>query len=74
MTAYFEALDLLGDTGKPAVAGVQGVCAAGGNELVSACDRVVADETARFTQLEAGVGATAAGGGRWRPTTPAHCG
>ncbi|UPM43427.1 enoyl-CoA hydratase/isomerase family protein [Halocatena salina] len=63
MTAYFEALDLLRDTGKPAVAGVQGICAAGGNELVSACDLVVADETARFTQPEAGVGATAAGGG-----------
>jgi len=63
MTAYFEALDLLRETGKPVVAGVHGICAAGGNELVSACDLIVAEETARFTQPEAGVGATAAGGG-----------
>ena len=63
MTAYFEALDILRDTGKPVVAGVHGVCAAGGNELVSACDLIVAEESARFTQPEAGVGATAAGGG-----------
>lgn len=63
MTAYFEALDHLRETGKPVVAGVQGICAAGGNELVSACDLIVAEEPARFTQPEAGVGATAAGGG-----------
>lgn len=63
MTAYFEALDILRDTGKPVVAGVHDICAAGGNELVSACDLVVAEESARFTQPEAGVGATAAGGG-----------
>jgi len=63
MTAYFEALDLLRETGKPVVAGVHGTCAAGGNELVSACDLIVAEESARFTQPEAGVGATAAGGG-----------
>ena len=63
MTAYFEALDLLRKTGKPVVAGVHGTCAAGGNELVSACDLIVAEESARFTQPEAGVGATAAGGG-----------
>lgn len=63
MTAYFEALDHLRETGKPVVAGIQGICAAGGNELVSACDLIVAEESARFTQPEAGVGATAAGGG-----------
>lgn len=63
MTAYFEALDVLRDTGKPVVAGVHGICAAGGNELVSACDLIVAEESAEFTQPEAGVGATAAGGG-----------
>jgi enoyl-CoA hydratase/carnithine racemase len=63
MTAYFEALDILRDTGKPVVAGVHGICAAGGNELVSACDLIVAEESAEFTQPEAGVGATAAGGG-----------
>ena len=63
MTAYFEALDILRDTGKPVVAGVQGICAAGGNELASACDLIVAEKSARFTQPEVGVGATAAGGG-----------
>ncbi len=63
MTAYFETLDLLRQTGKPVVAGVHGICAAGGTELISACDLIVADETARFTQPEVGVGATAAGGG-----------
>jgi enoyl-CoA hydratase len=63
MTAYFEALDILRDTGKPVVAGVQGICAAGGNELASACDLIVAEASARFTQPEVGVGATAAGGG-----------
>lgn len=63
MTAYFEALELLRETGKPVVAGVHGICAAGGNELVSACDLIVAESSARFTQPEAGVGATAAGGG-----------
>jgi len=63
MTAYFEALDVLRDTGKPVVAAVEGTCAAGGNELVSACDLIVAGESARFGQPEVGVGSTAAGGG-----------
>ncbi len=63
MTAYFDTLDLLRDTGKPVVAGVEGTCVAGGNELVSACDVIVAGESARFGQPEVGVGSTAAGGG-----------
>jgi enoyl-CoA hydratase/carnithine racemase len=63
MTAYLEALELLRDTGKPVVAAVEGTCAAGGNELVSACDLIVAGESARFGQPEVGVGSTAAGGG-----------
>lgn len=63
MTAYFETLDLLRDTGKPVVAAVEGTCVAGGNELVSACDIIVAGESARFGQPEVGVGSTAAGGG-----------
>lgn len=63
MTAYFETLDLLRDTGKPVVAAVEGTCVAGGNELVSACDLIVAGETATFGQPEVGVGSTAAGGG-----------
>ena len=63
MTAYFETLDLLRDTGKPVVAAVEGDCVAGGNELASACDLVVAGESATFGQPEVGVGSTAAGGG-----------
>ena len=63
MSQYFETIDVLRDTGKPAVAAVEGVCAAGGNELVMGCDLVVAGESARFGQPEVGVGSTAAGGG-----------
>lgn len=63
MTAYFETLDLLRDTGKPVVAAVEGNCVAGGNELASACDLIVAGESATFGQPEVGVGSTAAGGG-----------
>jgi len=63
LTAYFEALDMLRDTGKPVVAGVDGTCVAGGNELASACDLIVAGESAEFGQPEVGVGSTAAGGG-----------
>jgi enoyl-CoA hydratase/carnithine racemase len=63
LTAYFETLDLLRDTGKPVVAAVEGTCVAGGNELVSACDLIVAGESARFGQPEVGVGSTAGGGG-----------
>ena len=63
MTTYFETLDLLRDTGKPVVAAVVGTCVAGGNELVSACDLIVAGDTATFGQPEVGVGSTAAGGG-----------
>ena len=63
LSAYFDALDLLRDTGKPVVAAVEGTCVAGGNELVSACDLIVAGESARFGQPEVGVGSTAAGGG-----------
>lgn len=63
LTAYFETLDLLRDTGKPVIAGVEGTCVAGGNELASACDVIVAGESTRFGQPEVGVGSTAAGGG-----------
>jgi enoyl-CoA hydratase len=62
LTGYFETMDLLRDTGKPTVAGVEGICVAGGNELVNACDLIVAGESARFGQPEVLVGSTAAGG------------
>lgn len=63
LTAYLEVLDVLRQTGKPAVAAVGGTCVAGGNELVLGCDLIVAGESARFGQPEVGVGSTAAGGG-----------
>ena len=62
LTGYLELLDVLRDTGKPAVAAVRGDCVAGGNELVNACDLVVAGESASFGQPEVLVGSTAAGG------------
>lgn len=63
LTAYFETLDLLRETGKPVVAAVEGVCVAGGNELVMATDLAIAGESAHFGQPEVGVGSTAGGGG-----------
>lgn len=63
LTAYLEVIDVLRETGKPAVAAVTGDCVAGGNELVLGCDLIVAGESARFGQPEVGVGSTAAGGG-----------
>lgn len=63
LTAYLEVIDTLRETGKPAVAAVEGTCVAGGNELVMGCDLIVAGEDARFGQPEVGVGSTAAGGG-----------
>lgn len=63
MSQYFRTIDVLRDTGKPTVAAVEGVCAAGGNELVMGCDLVVAGESATFGQPEVAVGSTAAGGG-----------
>lgn len=63
LTAYLEVIDVLRETGKPAVAAVGGTCVAGGNELVLGCDLIVGGESARFGQPEIGVGSTAAGGG-----------
>lgn len=63
LTTYIETIEVLRETGKPAIAAVEGVCVAGGNELTMACDLVVAGDSARFGQPEVGVGSTAAGGG-----------
>lgn len=60
---YVTVIDTLWGTGKPVIAAVTGNCVAGGNELVMACDMIIAGESARFGQPEAGVGSTAAGGG-----------
>lgn len=63
MTAYFETLEVLRATGKPVVAAIEGLCVAGGHELVMACDLAVAGRSARLGQPEVGVGSTAGGGG-----------
>ena len=41
---------------RPVIAAVNGVCAAGGLELILACDLVVADTGATFTDAHAGLG------------------
>jgi enoyl-CoA hydratase/carnithine racemase len=43
--------------GKPRIAAVKGVCTGGANEIASACDFVVASDTARFAQPEVKIGA-----------------
>lgn len=63
LTSYLDTIDVLRETGKPAIAAVDGTCVAGGNELVMGCDLILAGESARFGQPEVGVGSTAAGGG-----------
>ena len=41
---------------RPVIAAVNGACAAGGLELILACDLVVADTSATFTDAHAGLG------------------
>jgi enoyl-CoA hydratase len=41
---------------RPVIAAVNGACAAGGLELILACDLVVADPSATFTDAHAGLG------------------
>jgi enoyl-CoA hydratase/carnithine racemase len=64
MTAFLETMDLLRDTGKPAVAAVEGAPAwPAATNSPPPVTWIVAGESARFGQPEAGVGSTAAGGG-----------
>lgn len=63
LNAYIDMVHLLRETGKPTVAAIEGLCVAGGNEIVMGSDVIVAGESARFGQPEVRVGSTAAAGG-----------
>jgi len=54
------------DAPFPVIAAVHGLCLAAGLELALACDLVVAEESARFAQVEAMIGATTFLGGVYR--------
>ena len=57
--ATTDAVNLLCGLPKPVVALVQGGCFGGGTGIISACDIVIADETAMFSITEARWGLTA---------------
>jgi len=63
LNAYIDMVHLLRETGKPTIAAIEGLCVAGGNEIVMGSDVIVAGESARFGQPEVRVGSTAAAGG-----------
>ncbi|MDF1514849.1 MAG: enoyl-CoA hydratase/isomerase family protein, partial [Anaerolineae bacterium] len=50
----------------PVIARVQGFALGGGLELAMACDLIVADDTAKFGQPEAGLGVVSGWGGSYR--------
>jgi enoyl-CoA hydratase/carnithine racemase len=63
-----EAHDALRHLGKPAIARINGIVAAGGNEWNLACDIAVAADHAKFLQIETSVGTLSAGSAaQWLP-------
>jgi enoyl-CoA hydratase/carnithine racemase len=63
MKAYWRAIEIMRETGKPVIAAVKGACVAGGHEIAMACDLVVAGRSAKLGQPEILVGSTAMGVG-----------
>jgi len=61
LKAYSRVIETARETGKPAIAAVNGACVAGGHEIAMACDLVVAGRSARLGQPEILVGSTAMG-------------
>ena len=62
-TAHLRMIADIEELPYPTMAAVQGICVAGGMELVLACDLIWASASARFGQLEAGIGTTTLLGG-----------
>ena len=61
MKALIEAHTALRQLGKPSVARINGLVAAGGNDWNLACDLAIAADHAKFVQIETTVGIVAAG-------------
>jgi enoyl-CoA hydratase/carnithine racemase len=70
MAYFIEAIDMLRNVGKPAIARLNGIVAGGGNELNLACDLAVAADHVTIRQVGTKVGSVACGGAtQWLPIT-----
>ena len=70
MGYFMEAIDLLRNLGKPAIARLNGMVAGGGNEFNLACDLAVAADHVTIRQVGTRVGSVACGGAtQWLPIT-----
>jgi enoyl-CoA hydratase/carnithine racemase len=70
MAYFIEAIDMLRNLGKPAIARLNGIVAGGGNELNLACDLAVAADHVTIRQVGTRVGSVACGGAtQWLPIT-----